>query len=327
MTDVEQNLRSDLHIAAAEYELELNADRLLEAGRSARRTRSAHRVVLGLILALAISLTGVVAAPRIVAAILEKQTVEFTEAFSWNSTRAEFDQFTARLVDEDGVNRLTVTAYRDQKEVAAVTQELPGAGASRFRLGSRTVVAVFPGEVASLDIVSDASHGTQLSWASAFDRTIAIGMFFEPVKAPEGLDWLWLDGAGTLRHADDAPVPSATITLNGVAHLVYRNDRTDELGLWQWSRFSLKDYAETDLLRGGMSRQSDSGSVSWQDGVLPVGAHDVQVTVSRPDGAWGSAVLPDGTVVVLATVPVETDTIITGFSYQRADGTRVSHGR
>jgi hypothetical protein len=327
MTDLEQSLRSELLTTAADYELVVDPQLVLSAGRNRRRVRSAHRLVLAGILAVAISLAGVVAAPRIIAAILEKQTLEFSERFEWDGARAEFDQFTVRLVDEDGVHRLNVTAYRAHAEVATLTEEIPATGASRFRLGGRTVVAVFPGQVKGVEIVTDASVGTESSWASAFDRTVVIGMLFEPVKAPERLDWLWVDDGGTMRHADGTTVPSAKITIRGVDNLVYRNERTDELGLWGRSRFSLNDYAETDLLHGGMHRESDGASESWQYGALPVGAHDVRVTLSRPDGDWGWATLSDGTVVVLAIVPGEPENVVTGFSYRRADGTPVTHGR
>lgn len=327
MTDLEQGLRSELQAAAADYELGLDPDLVLSAGKGARRVRSAHRLVLVAILAAAISLAGVVAAPRIVAQILNKQTVEFADRFEWKGTKAEFDEFSAKLVNEDGVERLTVTGYRDEVQKATVTRELSGTGVVRFAIGSRTIVAVFPGEVSGASIVTGASNGTQRSWASAFDRTIAIGMFFEPVKDLEELDWLWVGGDGRLRHADGVPVPSATIALDGVDHLMYRNDRTDELGLWGRASFSLKDFAETDLLHGGMSRGSEGKAESWQFGVLPAGAHDVQLTLSRAAGSWGTATLSDGTVVVLAIVQGEVDNVLTGFSYTSADGTRVTHGR
>ena len=327
MTNVEQDLRSELRDAVADYQLDLDPDRVLSAGRRASRERSVHRLVLAGMLVVALSMAGLVAAPRIVAAILNKQTVELSTTFRWDGARSEFDQVAARLVNQDGVNQLIVTGFRKQVQVASLTRELPRAGVSRFRLGARTVVAVFPGKVGSASIVTDAFTGTELNWASGFDLTVGVGVFFKQVSDPERLDWLWVDAGGTLRHADGAVVPSARMTLNGAERLIYRNDRTDELGLWQNWAFPLKGYVDTRLLDGGMSWASGQDEESLQFGLLPVGARDVQLRLSRPEGAWGWTTLSDGSVVVLAIVPGSPDQVVTWFSYLRADGTRVAHGR
>jgi len=331
MNDLEERLRTSLNSAADSFELEIDPEGLLRSGRAARRSRVARRATLAAALLVVFSGLSALVAPPLIAAIMNKQTLPFSTSFHWNGEkRSEFDNVSVELVrDQRGVT-LTASGLRHGRRVASAEQQLPNEGVSRILLGTRTIVAVFPGEIQRGDLVTDVSVMWESSWSPAFGVTVSIAQLTRVVPDPDELDWLWVDASGAVRHADSSPVASGRIVLDGTECLVYRDDRSGHLGVW--SRvisfsFALSDYHDADLLDGGMGTEKDSVASEWQLGVLPTGAHDVRLVLSKPSGAWGTATLADGAVVVLATVPGEPHHVITSFSYLTSAGALVRYPR
>ena len=331
MTDVEERLRVDLGMAANDFELDLDPYDVLRAGRRARRNRAARRTVLAGALLVVLTGLSVVVAPPMIAQILNRQTLEYSTSFTMkNEKLSEFEGISVELVRDDQGTTVTASGLRGGRQVASAEQRFEAGQVARVLLGKRTVVALFPGEIQSAQIVTDVPSGWESAWSPAFEVTVSVARLARVVPDAAGLDWRWVDEGGTVRHADGSVVASGRVALGGTDCLVYRDDRAGVLGLsapgFGFST-DLSDLKEADLLQGGMGTEVDSVQTEWQVGLLPVGAHDVQLTLGATGGAWAAVTLSDGAVVVLAKVPGEPHQVVTSLTYLTADGVRVHYPR
>lgn len=324
MNDLEERLRADFDLATAEVDYAINPDEVLQAGRTARRSRTLGRVAA--VVALAVGLFGVSAyvAPPLIAQILDHETMEIDNHFQWDKTNSEFDGVSVKLQSKNDVVTATATGLRDGAVVASKSWTVPDANTPmRVGLGSRTVIAILPGEVEQLEVLGLAGSGGQQQWMPAFGVTVAAFQLETAKAAPESLDWVWLDPSGAVRSFDGAQ--GGKVTLGGQSYALFASRKANLMGLVGHFSFQLSDVSAASMLDGALV-YGGSDAVSWQFGLLPAGAHDVQLTLSKPTGDWAAVPLSDGSVIVAARVPGEPEQVVTGLSYVRADGSTVKLG-
>lgn len=327
MIDLENRLREEFSAAADAWDADIDPAAVMAAGRTARRGRTVRRLAAAVAVIVALTSVSMVAAPPIIAQILDHQTLEMDSYFQWDKTRSEFDQVAVKLQDKNGVVTAIATGSRKQAVVATKTWTVPADHAPmRVAFGSQAVVVILPGKVeqaAMLLGINQGGSGGMQEWMPAFDVTVAVWQLESTKVRPETVDWVWLDAGGAVRSFDGAR--GAAVTMGGKTYVVYESRKIDVVGIigrFSMPRSSAKD---SDLLDGAVS-WGGTDAVSWQLGVLPVGAHDVQVKLSKPDGEWAASTLSDGSVLVLVRMPGEPDKVVTALSYIRADGTKVHYG-
>ncbi|HML51593.1 MAG TPA: hypothetical protein PKD84_09340 [Propionicimonas sp.] len=327
MIDLENRLREEFSAAAEAWDADIDAVAVMSAGRTARRGRTVRRLAVAAAVIVAMTSVSIVVAPPIIAQILDHQTMEVNSYFQWDKTRSEFDEVSVKLQSKGGVVTATATGSREHAVVANKTWTVPADSAPmRVAFGSRAVVVIFPGEVTQAQMmlgINQGGSGGSQEWMPAFGVTVAVWQLESAKVRPETVDWVWLDAAGTVHSFEGAR--GAAVTMGAETYVVYESQQTDVVGIigrFGIPRSSAKD---SDLLDGAVS-WGGTEAVSWQLGVLPVGAHDVQLTLSKPDGEWAAAKLSDGSVLVLVRMPGEPDKVVTGLSYVRADGTTVKYG-
>lgn len=325
MNDLEERLRADLDLATAEVDYAINPDEVLQAGRTARRSRTLGRVAA--VVALAVGLFGVsaYAAPPLIAQILDHQTLEIDSHFQWDETDSEFDGLSVKLQSKNDVVTATASGQRNGVVVTSKSWTVPDANTPmRVALGSRAVVAILPGEVEQLELLQGLNGSAgQDKWMPAFGVTVAAFQLESARTDPAALDWVWLDSSGIVRSFDGAL--GGTATLGGQNYVLYLSRATNMVGVLGRFGFPLSRLKDSDLLDGSVA-WGGTDAVSWKLGVLPVGAHDVHLTLSKSDGDWSAVALSDGSVIVVARVPGEPKQVVTSLSYVRADGSRVKLG-
>ncbi|PKQ30555.1 MAG: hypothetical protein CVT62_13160 [Actinobacteria bacterium HGW-Actinobacteria-2] len=322
MNDLEERLRADFELATADIDYAINPDDVLQAGRIARRRRALGRVAA--VAAAVVGLFGVsvYVAPPLIAQILDHQTMEVDSQFQWDKTRSEFDQLSVKLERKDDVVTATATGSRDGAVVATRSWTVPSdLSPTRMALGRRAVIAILPGEVEQVALMQGmGGSGGSHQWMSSFGVTLVATQLQSALPEPQTLDWVWLDASGDVRSIDGTP--AVKFAFGGETYVVFKSQRMNEVGLVGHFAFQLSDVTDDSMLDGAVS-WGGTDAVSWQLGVLPAGAHDVQPKLSKPDGDWAGVALSDGTVVVLARVPGEPKQVVTSLSYVRADGTLV----
>jgi hypothetical protein len=325
MNDLEERLRADFEAATAEVDYAIDPDEVLRAGR-VRRTRTMGRVAAFTAAAVALLGVSVYAAPPLIAQILDHQTLEVDSSFDWDKTHSEFDQLVVKLQDKDDVVTATAAGLRDGAVVTSKSWTVPDANTPmRVALGSRAVVAILPGKVEQFELMQGLSgSGGAHQWMPAFGVTVAAMQLESSKTHPEGLDWVWLDSTGAVRSFDGTL--GATATLRGETYLLYVSHPSDMAGVVGRFGFPLSRMKDADLLDGAVA-WGGTDAVSWQLGVLPAGAHDLHLKLSKADGDWVAVALSDGSVIVAAEVPGEPKQVVTGLSYVRADGSTVKLGR
>lgn len=325
MTDVEQQLHDDLASAAGQWDTDFDAAEVLQAGRKARRSQTMRRTLGAAAVVAALTSVSVVAAPPIIAQVLNQQTVTASGSYRWGDVGSEYDEVNVRLAREKGVVSAEVTGLRDGKQVATAVRELPEPLSSpvRIQLGKRAVAVVLPGKVTNAELVlwNSGGSGSQVEWMDAFGMTVAVTQTASDVPHLDRLDWVWIDDSDVLHSIDGTPV--ARLALAEENWVVFHSKSQGEVGVFGQFAFPADGRVPRNMLEGGLVFGK---SFTYQMGLFPAGTTELQLTLSNPKGDWAAVQLSDGTTVAVARVPGDADQVVRKISYRKSDGSLAKLG-
>ncbi|MEE9963609.1 MAG: hypothetical protein K4304_00795 [Propionicimonas sp.] len=325
MTDVEQQLHDDLASAAGQWDTDFDAAEVLQAGRKARRSQTMRRTLGAAAVVAVLTSVSVVAAPPIIAQVLNQQTVTASGSYRWGDVDSEFSEVNVRLTRDKGVVSAEVAGLQDGKQVATAVRELPEPLTSpvRIQLGKRAVAVVLPGKVTNAELVlwGSGGSGSQVEWMDAFGMTVAVTQTASDVPHLDRLDWVWIDDADALHSIDGTPV--ARMNLAGENLVVYHSKSQGMVGVLRQFAFPADGATPRNMLAGGLVFGQ---SFTYQLGLFPAGTTELQLTLSNPKGDWAAVQLSDGTTVAVARVPGDADQVVRKISYRKSDGSLVKLG-
>lgn len=354
MNDLEDRLRTDLMLAVADVVDTVDADEVLGAGRRLRRGRRITRAVgvaaIAVVVAMgwvALKLPPSVQWPPMAGSVTAVPSVGPTPTPRLSTT---FD------LSQEGMDgnapayqSITVTARPAGTDVVAtvvvrVAGKAPDERRFTFRAGAtwyvpwdrHLVVGIVPDDALWLESMQDVLGGIYYGEQPlAGIGGTAFWRYFSTAGGPDAIRGLvWQGGDGVVRDSRGATVPSVSFVLRSTAMLVYRDAGLDMFGVRgprpnEALSMRLSDLKEADIVGGGLGggHQEDGLWIWDQFGLLPPGAHDVTATLAGTDGAWTTATLADGWVVVAGETrnPTDTRVVFTSLSYVNADGKRVSY--
>jgi hypothetical protein len=354
MNDLEERVRADLMLAAVDVEDRVDADEVLGAGRRLRRGRRITRAVgvAALVVVVAMGWTALRLPPPglwppVAGSVTAVPSVGPTPTPRLSTT---FDLSEQGMDGKAPAYRsITVTARPAGADVVAtvvvrIAGEAPDERTFTFRAGTtwhiawdrNLAIGIVPDDVLWLE-AKDGVLGGIYSDERPLDGIggTAFWRYYSTAGGAEAIGGLvWQSSDGVVRNSRGAVVPSASFDLRSTTMLVYRDEGLDLFGLRgprpnEALSMPLSDVKEADIVGSGLGGgRQESGLWIWdQFGLLPPGAHDITATLKGSDGAWTTATLPDGWVVVAGETrnPTDEKVVFTSLSYLNADGKRVSY--
>jgi hypothetical protein len=359
MNDLEERLRTDLRVAAAQVEDRIDTDEALVAGQRARSSRRIARTLGVAALAAVAGLAGwglLRAAPVLGGHPDPMGTISATPSRPSSSTSsspyvptdpiaATFDlggTINGEVPSYESVG-VHVKAAGDQVEVAVALQKAINKNgesvvlrhytmtAGKFwwvALDRHLVLSIVPGRPTWFAQRDSSSKGaaTYHQPLIGINATAYLTGYIESGGPDTVRGFLWRGADGAAQDSLGNVVPSADVALKDDTYWIYRDAALDTIGVVPKKAggaysFRLSDLMGKNMVHGGMGNRANGGKWSWtQFGSLPPGAHDIKVVLADPDGDWGSATLNDGWVAVVAHATAKTTDVITSISYTGADG-------
>lgn len=347
MNDLEERLREDLRAATDWIPDDIDPHAVLWTGRRVRRSRLVSRTAVAAALLVVAGLVGPAVwhvlqpTPRVPSPMQTVSAVPSDPATPGDPLSTTFDFLDAGVADLESIR---VDAEPSGNEVGlTVTVKTQGAAAVERRYtvlageawhvawDKHLVIGILPDQVQWVTGVYGQDKKGHYSDQRPLDGigSTAVWMYFESGRADKLTGFIWQGADGVVRHSDGSTLPSATVQLPSGSYLVYR-EHADNVWIRDISSgggWGTAIGKVGDILHGGVGTKRDGGEWEWsQFGLLPVGAHDLELTLGKGDGGWGSAVMTDGTVAVVAEVRgVEgPGDVVRSLSYTDAAGKRVT---
>jgi hypothetical protein len=353
MNDLEELLREDLRAATDWLPDDVDPEEVLGVGRRVRRSRRISRTVLAGAVVVVVGLVGSTVwrslqpAPGVPSPLQTVSAVPSDPATPSDPLSTTFDlhdqgfgkggaslQSIRVSVEPAGAEtavQITV-AYPDKAPVERGFTITSGTS-WHVAWDKHLMIGILPGQVDWFTLVNHSGTGVYSGTSQELAGIGASAMwtYFEESGGPGSVQGvIWRTADGTVRDSLGNSVPSATITLSNDTYLVYQDADLDYLGIdpgQDGGRYGSQIPEVSDILHGGFGTRTNDGEWIWhQAAVLPAGAHDLELTLGKGDAEWGSAVLDDGSVAVVAELRgvSEPGNVVRSLSYTDASGERVT---